>query len=105
MTSLIRLSLALVLLLCGTGYAAPISLVTNGSFEQGALGIGSFQGWQTTFGDSATFVDSNGQTGLSYGQASEGKWAAYFGSTSASGGAFITQSLLTAVRPVLQFRL
>lgn len=85
-----------VLALCGgTAVAAPINLVTNGSFEQGALNIGSFLGWQTVFGDSSTFVDSSGQTGTNYGQATDGKWAAYFGSTAASGGASIAQTLAT----------
>lgn len=95
MTSRIQLPLALLVTLCGMAHAAPINLVNNGSFEQGTLGIGSFQGWQTTLGDSSTFVDSSGQTGRSYGQATDGKWAAYFGSTAASGGAAISQILQT----------
>ena len=56
-----------------------------------------FQGWQTTLGDSSTFVDSSGQTGTKYGQATDGKWAAYFGSTAAIGGASITQTLSTTI--------
>jgi hypothetical protein len=79
----------------GTAFAAPMNLVTNGSFEQGPLGFGSFQGWQVQQGDVSTFVDSNGQTGTKYGQATDGKWAAYFGSSQASGGASITQTLTT----------
>ena len=91
-----QLTLSFVTVLCaGTASAAPINLVTNGSFEQGTLGIGSFQGWQTTLGDSSTYVDSSGQTGTNYGQATDGKWAAYFGSTAASGGASIAQTLST----------
>lgn len=89
------LSLAFTLALCGTASAAPINLVTNGSFEQGPGGIGSFVGWQLAQGDSSTFVDSNGQTGTRYGQATDGKWAAYFGSSAAAGGASITQTLAT----------
>ncbi len=95
MTSRHLLTLVSGLALCGTAAAAPFNLVTNGSFEQGALGIGSFQGWQTTLGDSSTFVDSSGQTGTNYGQATDGKWAAYFGSTAADGGASIAQTLST----------
>lgn len=95
MTSRLLLTLASALALCGTAAAAPINLVTNGSFEQGTLGIGSFQGWQATLGDSSTFVDSSGQTGTNYGQATDGKWAAYFGSTQADGGASIAQTLAT----------
>jgi Protein of unknown function (DUF642) len=71
------------------------NLVVNGSFEQGSLGIGSFTGWTTVLGDSTTFVDSSGQTGTRYGQASDGLWAAYFGSTQADGGATISQTLAT----------
>jgi hypothetical protein len=73
------------------------SLVTNGSFEQGALGIGSFQGWQTSLGDSTTFVDSSNQNGPLYGEAFDGLWSAYFGSTAADGGASISQILATTV--------
>ena len=71
------------------------NLVVNGSFEQGSLGIGGFTGWTTALGDSTTFVDSSGQTGTHYGQASDGLWAAYFGSTQADGGATISQTLAT----------
>jgi hypothetical protein len=71
------------------------NLVANGSFEQGSLGIGSFDGWTTTLCDATTFVDSSGQTGPHYGQASDGLWAAYFGSTQADGGATISQVLAT----------
>lgn len=95
MTSRLVLTIAAALTLCGTAAAAPVNLVTNGSFEQGTLGIGSFQGWQTTLGDSSTFVDSSGQTGTKFGQATDGKWAAYFGSFAADGGASIAQSLAT----------
>ena len=63
----------------------------------GTLGIGSFTGWQTAIGDANTFVDSSGQTGLLYGQASDGVWSAYFGSTHAAGGASISQTLATSV--------
>jgi hypothetical protein len=78
------------------------SIVTNGSFEQGPLGIGSFAGWQLNAGDSATFVDSSGKTGLSYGQAFDGLWAAYFGTGAANGGASITQTLPTVAGQVYQ---
>jgi hypothetical protein len=86
------------LLLAFTGaHAEGASLVINGSFEQGTLGIGSFQGWQTNFSDSLTFVDSSGQTGPLYGEAFDGLWSAYFGSTAADGGASISQTLSTTV--------
>lgn len=75
--------------------AAP-NLVANASFEQGALGIGSFGGWTTTLGDPSTFVDSSGQTGPHFGQASDGLWSAWFGSTAADGGATISQVLATS---------
>src|ERR1700760_3701791 len=91
----IRFSLAIWLTVCGMAHAAPVNLVNNGSFEQGTLGIGSFQGWQTSLGDISTFVDSSGQTGPNFGQASDGLWAAYFGSTLADGGSSISQTLAT----------
>ena len=78
-----------------TPAAQAANLVANGSFEQGSLGLGSFDGWATTLGDATTFVDSSGQTGPHYGQASDGLWAAYFGSTQADGGATISQLLAT----------
>jgi hypothetical protein len=53
------------------------------------------QNWQTNLGDISTFVDSNGQTGLHFGKASDGLWAAYFGSTAADGAASISQTLAT----------
>ncbi len=93
----IRLALAALTFVCGTAHAAVMNLVTNGSFEQGALSIGSFQGWQTNLGDANTYVDSGGQTGTHYGQASDGLWAAYFGSTLAGGGSTISQTLTTAI--------
>ena len=71
------------------------NLVVNGSFEQGQAGLGSFAGWTTVLGDDGTFVDSNGQTGTHYGQASNGLWSAFFGSTRADGGASITQTFAT----------
>ena len=86
---------ALALAAAGSAQAAT-NLVINGSFESGTGGLGSFSGWQTQFGDAATFVDSSGQTGNQPGQASSGLWSAYFGSTAASGGATISQSLTTA---------
>lgn len=89
------LSLLAAVALCGTACAAPLNLLTNGSFEQGTLGIGSFAGWQTTLGDISTFVDSSGQTGRNYGQATDGLWSAFFGSSAADGGASIAQSFLT----------
>lgn len=91
----IWLSLAALVIVCGTGRAAAVNLVTNGSFEQGTLGIGSFQGWQTNLGDISTFVDSSGQIGSHYGQASDGLWAAYFGTTAADGSSSISQTLAT----------
>jgi hypothetical protein len=97
MNRFIRLSFAALLFIGGTSIASSANLVTNGSFEQGTLGIGSFQGWQTNLGDISTFVDSSGKTGSLYGQASNGLWAAYFGSTAADGGASISQNLATTV--------
>jgi hypothetical protein len=90
------LSLA-ALTISGLVSAQAASIVTNGSFEQGPGGIGSFSGWQTILGDAATFVDSSGQTGTHAGQASDGLWSAYFGSTAASGGSSILQTLTTVV--------
>ena len=81
-------------LVLGTS-SARADIVTNGSFEQGTLGIGSFQGWQTDLGDISTFVDSTGITGPLWGDAFDGLWAAYFGSTAADGGASISQTLAT----------
>jgi hypothetical protein len=40
-------------------------------------------------------VDSSGQTGPHPGQASDGLWSAYVGSTASSGGASLSQSLGT----------
>jgi Protein of unknown function (DUF642) len=93
----LRLSLPALVMVCGAAHATAANLVVNGSFEQGALGIGSFTGWQTLIGDANTFVDSSGQTGLVYGQASDGVWAAYFGSTHAAGGASISQTPVTTL--------
>lgn len=90
------LSLA-ILAVAGLAQSATVNLVSNGSFEQGAGGIGSFTGWQTTLRDSATFVDSSGQTGTHAGQADDGLWSAYFGSTASSGGSSISQTLTTDV--------
>jgi hypothetical protein len=84
-----------LLAVSGLSSATAANLVTNGSFESGAFGIGSFSGWQTVLGDSSTFVDSSGQTGSHYGQASDGLWSAYFGSTASSGGSSISQNLST----------
>src|ERR1700761_1241407 len=91
----IGFALSALLITCGTAAAGSVNLVTNGSFEQGTLGIGSFQGWQTDLGDLSTFVDSSGNTGTSYGQASDGLWAAYFGTTAADGGSSIWQNINT----------
>jgi hypothetical protein len=85
---------------CGTARASVINLVSNGSFEQGALRIGSFQGWTTNLGDINTFVDSDGQTGTMYGDATDGLWSAFFGSTAADGGASISQNLATTANQV-----
>jgi hypothetical protein len=91
-----KLLLSLVALtISGMAHANATNLVTNGSFEQGLGGIGSFSGWQTVLGDPATFVDSSGQTGTHAGQASDGLWSAYFGSTAISGGSSISQTLAT----------
>jgi len=88
--------LALVAALTVSGVAhGATNLVINGSFEQGAGGLGSFTGWSTVLGDAATFVDSSGQTGPHAGEASSGLWSAYFGSTAASGGALISEVLAT----------
>jgi hypothetical protein len=84
----------------GTARASVINLVSNGSFEQGALRIGSFQGWMTNLGDINTFVDSDGQTGTMYGDATDGLWSAFFGSTAADGGASISQNLTTTANQV-----
>lgn len=92
----LSLSLA-VLAISGLTQASAANLVINGSFEQGPGGIGSFSGWQTVLGDAATFVDSIGQTGTHAGQASDGLWSAYFGSTASSGGSSISQTLATSV--------
>jgi hypothetical protein len=91
----ISLSIAALLLLCGTAGAAGVNLVTNDSFEQGTLGFGSFDGWQTNLGDISTFVDSSGQTGSNYGEASDGLCTAYFGTTAGNGGSLIDQTLDT----------
>ena len=95
------------LALCAASIAAHAAgnLVVNGSFEQGAGGIGSFDGWTTALGDDTTFVDSSGQAGTHYGQSTDGLWAAYFGSTQADGGATISQLLATTAnqRYVLSF--
>ncbi len=93
----ISLPVAVLLAFCGTASAGTINLVTNGSFEQGTFGIGSFEGWQTVLGDISTFVDSSGQTGPNYGEASDGLWAAYFGTTAADGGSSISQTLNTTL--------
>ncbi|MDY0743951.1 PEP-CTERM sorting domain-containing protein [Paucibacter sp. R3-3] len=74
---------------------AATNLVTNGSFELGLAGIGSFAGWPVSLGDPTTFVDSSGQTGSHPGQASDGLWSAYFGTTQAAGGSSISQLLPT----------
>lgn len=86
-----------VLAISGLAQASVINLVTNGSFEQGSGGVGSFSGWQTMLGDAAAFVDSSGQTGTRPGQASDGLWSAYFGSTANSGGSSISQTLASDV--------
>lgn len=91
-----RTFVAFALLAASLASQAAPNLVANGSFEQGSLGIGSFAGWTTSLGDPFTFVDSSGQTGLHYGQASDGLWAAWFGSTAADGGATISQGLATS---------
>ena len=96
MKRLIWLFVAGLLVVCGTASPAGINLIANGSFEQGTLGIGSFQGWQTDLGDISTFVDSSGLTGPDYGDAIDGLWAAYFGTTAADGGSSIWQTLATA---------
>jgi len=96
MKRLLFLSLA-ALTISGLAQADGINLVTNGSFEEGAGGIGSFDGWQTVLGDAATFVDSTGETGIHPNQASDGLWSAYFGSTNDSGGSLIFQILPTII--------
>lgn len=95
MKSKIQWSLVALAMICGATHASAANLVVNGSFEQGTLSIGSFEGWQTVINDANTFVDSSGQTGLLYGQASDGLWSAYFGSTLADGGSSISQTLAT----------
>jgi hypothetical protein len=87
-------------LLCGIAIAggsahAASNLVANGSFELGPFGLGSFQGWQVTAGDANTFVDSSGETGPLYGQASDGLWSAYLGSGANVGGTTLAQTLDT----------
>lgn len=85
-----------VAMLSATGLSqAAANLVANGSFEQGLAGLGSFAGWQVNLGDPTTFVDSSGQTGPHPGQASDGLWSAYFGTTQAAGGSSISQLLPT----------
>ena len=100
-----RILAAFVLLAASAASQAAPNLVANGSFEQGSLGIGSFTGWTTSLGDPSTFVDSSGQSGPHYGQASDGLWSAWFGSTAADGGATISQALATSAnqRYVLTF--
>ena len=95
MKSTILLSLTALVFAGGAAHAGVINLVTNGSFEQGALGIGSFQGWQTNLPDVNTFVDSDGINGTLYGEATDGLWSAFFGTPAAAGGASISQSLAT----------
>ena len=91
-------ALAGAVLLAAAGLAsAADNLVVNGSFEQGLGGLGSFSAWLTTLGDTATFVDSSGQTGSHPGQASDGLWSAYFGTTQAVGGSSIAQPLTTVI--------
>src|SRR5215475_6590589 len=87
--------LLLTFVAAASGMAHAGNLVANGSFEGGTLGIGSFEDWQTDLGDISTFVDSNGITGNAYGDATDGIWSAFFGSTAADGGASISQSLAT----------
>ena len=95
MKSTILLLLTALVLAGSAAQAGVINLVTNGSFEQGVLGIATFQGWQTTLPDANTFVDSDGKTGTLYGDASDGLWSAFFGTPAAAGGASISQSLAT----------
>src|ERR1700744_6264009 len=95
MKSTILLTLTAFALSCGTAQASVINLVTNGSFEQGTLGIGRFTGWTTNLGDISPFVDS--------GDASDGIWSAYFGSTAVDGGASISQNLATTPGQVYVF--
>ncbi len=95
MHPLTRTLATLALALVGVAAHAAANLVANGSFEQGAGGIGSFAGWTATLGDATTFVDSTGQTGPHWGQASDGLWSAFFGSTLDDGGATISQTLAT----------
>ncbi len=71
------------------------NLVVNGSFELGSFGIGSFQGWQTALGDATTFVDSSGQTGPLYGQASDACGRRTSGRCRRQAGATISQALAT----------
>lgn len=103
MKSAMLLALSLIAAVPATAKALPLNLVVNGSFEKGLGGIGSFQGWQTSLGDSSTYVDSSGKTGTSYGQATDGLWAAYFGSTQASGGSTISQTLATTANQLYVF--
>jgi hypothetical protein len=93
MKSTFLLSLTIFAVACGTARAG--NLVANGSFEEGTLGIGGFEDWQTNLGDINTFVDSDGVTRTSYGDATAGLWSAFFGSTAADGGASISQNLAT----------
>ena len=100
MRSTILLSLTILTLACGTASADVINLVTNGSFEQGTLGIGSFTGWTTNADGVSTYVDSDGLTGNLYGDATNGLWSAFFGQTAALGGAFISENLATTANSV-----
>ena len=90
-----RIAAAVAALVFAGGAGAAPNLIVNGSFEQGPGGLGSFAGWTTALGDDGTFVDSNGQTGTRYGQATNGLWSAFFGSTRAAGGASISQVFAT----------
>jgi hypothetical protein len=93
--NLLSKTIATLALLGAAAAQATPQLVANGSFEQGTGGIGSFAGWTAVLGDDGTFVDSRDGHGTHFGQASDGLWAAYFGSTAADGGATISQSLAT----------
>ena len=81
--------LAVLSLVAGAAHAQT-NLLANGSFE-----TGDFSSWQTSLGDATTFVDF-GPSGRAAGDATDGRFLAFFGSTQASGGSFVSQTIATS---------
>ena len=84
----LRLALAALGLASGAAHA-DANLLLNGGFE-----TGSFSSWVVELGDDTTFVDY-GPRGSAVGDASDGRFLAFFGSTQVSGGSFISQTVAT----------